>query len=135
MKLGLAILLLALSLAAALPPQNEKIQVVLVGQIRKIDVKGRVITVRERVFPERGVRRGPPPPPMLGPDFPPDPPRRGRGRAEVETKVTYSSQTTIKSADKQIDLTQLKVGDSVRITGRTANKEILATEIERLTKK
>src|SRR5690242_5326986 len=103
-------MVLVLTLLLALVPAGQqpasKIQVILVGHIRKIDAKTRTITVRERVYPdggkrapvalpgaERGRRR-------RGPlDDPLEMPKRGSG-IETDTKVIYSADTAIKSADK-----------------------------------
>src|SRR5258705_13538283 len=120
------------SLLLAMFPQadQDQVHVLLIGEIRKIDVKGGVITVRERMFPER---RGRPPvrPPDLGPGFPPSgPPRGGRGGAVQDTRVVYSSETTFKASDQQLSANDLKVGDSIQVRGRQRNKEFVATEIE-----
>jgi hypothetical protein len=128
------------SLLLAMFPQAEQdqdqVHVLLIGEIRKIDVKGGIITIRERMFPER---RGRPPvrPPDLGPGFPPGGPPRGggRGAAVQDTKVVYSSETTFKASDEQLSVNDLKVGDSVQVRGRQKNKDFVATEIERLKKK
>src|SRR4051812_46599435 len=117
-------LVLLLSLLLSAMPQTDQVHVLLIGEIRKIDVKSGVITVRERLFPERGVRR-PPRPPDLGPDFPPSGPPRGRGGTQ-DIKVVYSSETTIKFTNKEISVGELKVGDSVQIRGRQRNKEFVA---------
>ena len=135
MKLGLG-LALCLTLTLGLhQAQTNEVQILMFGEIRKIDLKGGVITIRERVFPERGVRRGPPPPPRLGADFPV--PARGprRGPPQVETKVSYSAETIIKASEKTLAANELKVGDAVRITGMPKDKTVIATEIERVRQK
>jgi hypothetical protein len=128
---------LVILLPAVAPAQSDGPQIVFVGHIRKIDTKTRIITVTEKVFPDHSGRRGMPLPINLEgtgsapggfEDFPSSPVRRGG--MDTETKVTYSPATMIKSTDKQVELTDLKIGDSVRVTGRTSNKEVAATEIQ-----
>src|SRR3954471_21231758 len=120
MKLAFSLLALLLTVI----PQTDRVHVLLIGEIRKIDVKNGVITIRERLFPDRGGRR-PPRPPDLGPDFPPSGPPRGRGSTQ-DTKVVYSTETSVKSENKDISIGELKVGDSVQVRGRQRNKEFVA---------
>ena len=127
MKLALALLALVLTAASS----EAQVQVLIFGEIRKIDVKAGALTIRERVFPERGAPRSPRPP-DLGPGFPPSGGRRSRGRDHVETKVLYSSDTQVKSEEKTIGIGELKVGDSVRLSATPGSKGLVASEISRL---
>ncbi len=121
-----------LALLIAHPGQETQVQVLVFGVIKKIDAKAGVLTVTERVFPERrGARRGPPAP-DLGPGFPPPGPRGPRGGDQIDTRISYSAETLIKASEQQLHAADLKVGDSVRITGTPTNKGIAAKEIERI---
>lgn len=113
------------------PRQDAQVQILVYGVIKKVDVKAAVITVTERVYPDRRGRRGPPSP-DLGPGFPPPGPRGARGVNQIETKILYSTDTAIKSEDNKLSLSDLKAGDSVRISGTPSNKGLLAREIERI---
>lgn len=123
MKVGL------LALYLMLAPQ---VQLVHIGRISKIDVKAGVITIRERLYPERGSRgRGAPRPPGLGADFPPDippTPSRGRGRREIETRVVYNSDTVFAPSG----VSGLKVGDAIQVTAKPQKADVLATRIEKI---
>ncbi len=117
-----------LALLFLLLPQ---VQLLHVGRISKIDTKAGVITIKERLYPERGRGRGVRPP-DLGADFPRDiPPSRGRGsRREIETKIFYSADTVFTPAQ----IADLKVGDSVQVTGKPYKDSLLATRIEKLSR-
>ena len=124
MKVGL------LALYLMLAPQ---VQLVHIGRISKIDVKAGVITIKERLYPERGRGRGAPRPPGLGADFPPDippSPNRGRGRREVETKVVYNPDTVFVPSG----ISEFKVGDAIQVTAKPQKTDVLATRIEKIMK-
>jgi hypothetical protein len=109
---------------------EAEVQVLIFGEIRKIDAKAGALIIRERVFSERRSRR--PRPPDLGPGFPPAGGRGPRGRDHVETKVLYSSATQVKTEERPIAIDELKVGDSVRLSAKPGSKGLVASEISRL---
>ena len=110
--------------------QQAQVQVVVLGEVRKIDVKNGVIVVRERLLSDR--RRRSPAPPMLGEGFPPPAIRGRRSSRQIDTKVMYSETTLMKSADKQIGVGELNIGDAVRVAASPTNKGFVATQIEKL---
>jgi hypothetical protein len=124
-KLALALLGLALMTVSS----EAQVQVLIFGEIRKIDAKAGALIIRERVFSDRRPRRAARPP-DLGPGFPPAG-RNPRSR-NVETKVLYSSDTQVKTEEKTIAIGELKVGDSVRLSATPGSKGLVASEISRL---
>ena len=109
-------------------PQSQRVQVVAVAQIKTIDVKRNILVIG--TVPS--LRRGAPLPgiPRIG--FPPG---RSGGRQQSDTTVVISSNTALKDDKEIIAMSDLRVGDSVQVTGHPLKKDIEATEIIRLRRK
>jgi len=117
-----------MALAQNAPP-NDRVRIVAVAQIKLIDAKKNTIIIGTPSGPPRG---GPGPGAgSRGPGFPGSgpPPRGGQ---QSDTKVTFSTNTSIHEDGNEIGIADLRVGDSVKVTGRPRNKDIEATEIVRL---
>ena len=113
-------------------PQSDPVKVIAVARIKFIDTKKNTIIIGT---PQRPPRGGPGSGAgSRGPGFPPGgPPHRG-GR-QSDSKVIISANTLIHEDSNDIGIADLRVGDSLKVTGRPRNKDIEATDIVRLRRK